>query len=107
MSGVDELGQKFMDIICRESDRLDETLEEFLSYARKDPIRRSSINLLDVLDEAASLIHARADFGGRELEWERGKDEVRVYGNRNCLLAHTLHRIRSRRLHTGRFALPT
>ena len=86
MSGDDDLEQKFMDIICRESDRLDETLEEFLTYARKDPVRRSSINLIDVVDEAASLIKARAAFGGRELEWERGAEDVRILGNRNCLV---------------------
>ncbi len=86
MSANSDLEQKFMDIICRESDRLDETLEEFLSYARKDPVRRTSINLIDVLDEAGSLVKARADFGGRELEWERGPEDVRILGNRNCLL---------------------
>ena len=76
----------FMDIICRESDRLDETLEEFLRYARPEPVVQSRFDLREVITETVTLLRARDDLAGRQVEWDAPGSPLVVHGSRNRLL---------------------
>jgi two-component system sensor histidine kinase PilS (NtrC family) len=77
---------KYMDIVCRESDRLDRILEEFLTYARSGPVDLVPLDLLQVIEEAMLLLRSRPDFGARFLSLVTPPDRPRVFGDRNRLI---------------------
>lgn len=56
---------RYMDIVCRESDRLDGILEEFLLYARSEPLHRVPLDLVRVVEEAVLLLKSRPGLGAR------------------------------------------
>ena len=45
-----------MDIVLRESDRLNETIRSFLSYARPQPLLARAVDLMRLLDDTATLL---------------------------------------------------
>jgi two-component system, NtrC family, sensor histidine kinase PilS len=47
----DERERRLVDIICRESDRLDRIIEEFMSSARRGPASLRRVDLLPVIEE--------------------------------------------------------
>jgi signal transduction histidine kinase len=77
---------RFMEIICRESDRLDRIIEDFLRYARSGPADLLPVDFTEVIEEAVLLIKSRSEFGARELRWSPPVERPRVFGDRNRLI---------------------
>lgn len=75
-----------MDIVCRESDRLDRILEDFLLYARSGPVDLVPLDLLQVIDEAVVLLKSRPEFGLRSLLVAAPSGRPRIFGDRNRLI---------------------
>ena len=104
-----ERQQRFAKIICKESDRLDRIIEEFLLYARSCPAGRVAIDLREVLEEAVLLVKSRGDFGSRQLEWTFPEDELRILGDRDRLIQLFLNlginAIEATAAETGRLAV--
>ena len=50
-----------MDIVLRESDRLNETIRSFLSYARPQPLLARAVNLTRLLRDTATLLRNSPD----------------------------------------------
>lgn len=76
----------YMEIVCRESDRLDNTLEEFLRYARSGPVDLKPLDIVQVIDDAVILLGSRADFGSRTVRWSPPAERPRIFGDRNALM---------------------
>jgi len=76
---------RLVEIICRESDRLDRILEDFLLYARTGPADLAPVDLVEIVEEALILIRTRPEFGNRRIEWTPETSECRVLGDRNRL----------------------
>jgi len=55
----DETSGRLMEIVLRESDRLNRTIMNFLEYARPDPLHRCPSNLAEILEEVLILIERR------------------------------------------------
>ena len=53
---LDEHRGRLMQIVLRESERLNRIIGEFLAYARPAPLRRQNVNLAELLDEVALLL---------------------------------------------------
>jgi signal transduction histidine kinase len=51
--------KKLLDVVMRESDRLDKIISDFLEYASDRPIQTSLVNLSELLQEVATLLEAR------------------------------------------------
>ena len=51
--------RKISGIICRESDRLDRIITDFLDFAKMRPPKRLHIDLAEILDEVCELVEAR------------------------------------------------
>ena len=80
------LGLRYMSIICRESDRLDHVIEEFLAYARSGPADLKPTDVRSVVEEAVLLLRSRSDLGKRSLRLEIPETPMRLFGDRNRLL---------------------
>ncbi len=57
-NGADAEKRRLVDIVQRETDRLNALLRDFLQYARPWPAVRGSVRLLPVVEELATLFHA-------------------------------------------------
>lgn len=55
---------QLMDIVLRESERLNETIENFLAYARPKPRPRTRIDVGRVIEETARLLRNSPECGG-------------------------------------------
>ncbi len=86
----DQMG-RYMSIVCRESDRLDEILEQFLRYARPDCATFVPTDVASVLTEAVVLLRSREGIGNRRVVWEPPEQKMRVLGNRNQLVQLALN----------------
>ncbi len=53
-----EESRRLMDIVLRETDRLNRLLTEFLEYARPGPLRREGLPLEEVVAEVLAIFHA-------------------------------------------------
>jgi two-component system sensor histidine kinase PilS (NtrC family) len=82
----DPVARRFMEIVCRESDRLDKIIEDFLLYARSGPVDLIPLDLVDVLEEASVLIKSRPDFPRRALSFAHAPERPRIFGDRNRLI---------------------
>lgn len=109
VSRADERLTKYLEIVCRESDRLDRVLEEFLLYARSGPVDLVPLDLVEVLDEAAVLLRSHPEMGSRSFEWNPPGERPRIFGDRNRLiqvfLNLGLNAIEATPPETGRIAL--
>jgi two-component system sensor histidine kinase PilS (NtrC family) len=56
---------QLMDIVLRESERLNQTISSFLAYARPQHLARLRIDLGQVVDDTARLLRNNAEFGDR------------------------------------------
>jgi two-component system sensor histidine kinase PilS (NtrC family) len=54
---------QLMDIVLRESERLNDTIRSFLAYARPQRAASTRLDLRDVLREASTLLQNSAEFG--------------------------------------------
>jgi two-component system sensor histidine kinase PilS (NtrC family) len=54
--GLGEEAKRLMDIVVRESDRLNETVSSFLSYARPKPLELERVDLGLLIEETATLL---------------------------------------------------
>ena len=66
--------QRLLNIVCRETDRLDKIITDFLQFAGLRPPKMRSCNLSAILDDVADLLQARAAEKQFELvrEYPRG-----------------------------------
>ncbi len=53
---LDETRERLMQIVLRESARLNRIISEFLDYARPAPLRRQAVNFAELLDEVVLLL---------------------------------------------------
>lgn len=53
---LDDAGERLMQIVLRESGRLNRIVGEFLEYARPSPLQRQTVNLAELLDEVVLLL---------------------------------------------------
>jgi len=58
---------QLMDIVLRESERLNQTIRSFLAYARPQRFRIARLDLRPVLQDAALLLRNSAEVGGAHL----------------------------------------
>lgn len=56
---ADEDDRRLMDVVLRESDRLDKIVSEFLEYASDRPVDLALVNVPDILKEVETLLRAR------------------------------------------------
>lgn len=77
---------QYMEIACRESDRLDGVLESFLLYARSGPLDLACLDLCEVIDEAVMLLRSRPDLGTRAIIWSPPPARPKILGDRNRLI---------------------
>jgi len=77
---------RFMEIVCRESDRLDNVIEDFLAYARSGPIDLVPLDFLEVIEEAVLLLKSRPEFGTRTLVVSAAVERPRIFGDRDRLI---------------------
>ncbi len=61
LGGVGEEGRELAEIVCRESDRLDGIIGEFLRFARMRPPILADVDLTALVEETAVLLRGRAD----------------------------------------------
>lgn len=75
---------RLLDIVLRESDRLNETIRSFLAYARPQHLAVQSIDLRRVVQDAATLLRNSPDVGARHvIEVAGGVDPVTVEADEN------------------------
>jgi two-component system sensor histidine kinase PilS (NtrC family) len=77
---------RFMDIVLRESDRLDRILEDFLLYARSGPIDLAPLDIITVLEEAVLLLRSRSEHRDRAVTFKPPAERFRIFGDRNKLI---------------------
>jgi two-component system sensor histidine kinase PilS (NtrC family) len=77
---------RYMEIVCRESDRLDRILEDFLLFARSGPVDLVPLDLVSVIEEAVLLLRSRPGIGSRTLAWTPPRERPRIFGDRNRLI---------------------
>ncbi len=87
---TEEHASRLRSIISRESDRLNETLESFLQYARPGEITQTDVDLGEIVEEASVLIRNRDEFGARSLDVrvaeEPSRAAMQVPGSRDQLI---------------------
>jgi len=70
---------RLMDIVLRESDRLNETIRSFLAYARPQRLDTRVLDLRQVVRETATLLrHSTEISNGHEIDIETGSELVAV-----------------------------
>jgi signal transduction histidine kinase len=85
----DELGLKgeqreLMDIIVDESERVSQSIEQFLNLASTGPKVFSAINLTDILKETLTLLQSSGEMDGNlDVKGNYSLNDVRYFGNRN------------------------
>ncbi len=58
---------KLVDIICRESDRLDRIIEEFMSNARRGPTDLRRVDLVEIIEETVIQLRGHRQVSGRRI----------------------------------------
>lgn len=77
---------QLMDIVLRESERLNDTIRSFLAYARPQRVDDRALNLRRVLTETATLLRNSHEVGDSHTVVVReGPDDVVVQGDENQL----------------------
>jgi two-component system, NtrC family, sensor histidine kinase PilS len=61
---------KMVDIICRESDRLDRIIEEFMSNARRGPTSLQRVDLVAIIEETVIQLRGHRKVSGRTIVFE-------------------------------------
>ncbi|MBI4585889.1 MAG: PAS domain-containing protein [Planctomycetes bacterium] len=79
------MAPKLAEIVCRESDRLDRIIEEFLCYARKAPGPKIPLDVCRVIDEAVILLRNHPRYLSREVRWRPSGASHLVLGDRERL----------------------
>ena len=75
---------QLMDIVQRESERLNDTIRSFLAYARPQHVEVQELNLYRVLLETATLLRNSHEVGERHtIDVQPGAPEVIVQGDEN------------------------
>lgn len=79
------IAKRCMEIVRKESDRLDGILEEFLRFARPKTVDLVPLDLVQVIEDAAGLLKSRQDFGSRSLWLSFPPERPRIFGDRDRL----------------------
>jgi two-component system sensor histidine kinase PilS (NtrC family) len=75
---------QLMDIVLRESERLNNTIRSFLAYARPQPVDFHALDLRRVVQETATLLRNSHEVSeNHEIEVRTGAAEVTVEGDEN------------------------
>ena len=78
--------QRYMEIVRKESDRLDGILEDFLHFARPGPMDLVPLDLVRVIEDASILLKRRPEFGARSLWLTFPPERPRIFGDQNRLI---------------------
>ncbi len=62
--------KKLVDIVCRESDRLDGIIEDFMSNARRGPLSLRPVNLVKVIEDTVIQLRNHPQIGGRKIVFD-------------------------------------
>lgn len=65
--GIDPRDKRLLDIVIRETERLNNLIKDFLSYARPTPPVKTGIRLWRLVEELRELLHADPRFKGIEI----------------------------------------
>ena len=74
-----------VEIVCRESDRLDGIIEDFMSYTRGGARPTAVTNLSEILDGSVTLIQNHPEIAERTVVWNGAPDALRILGDRERL----------------------
>jgi two-component system sensor histidine kinase PilS (NtrC family) len=69
---------RLIEIVLRESDRLDDIIENFQRFAQTSPVRLDPVDVKSLIGEAVLLLENRADFGGRKISWRPPAEPMTV-----------------------------
>lgn len=74
---LDETNQRLMEIVLKETDRLNATITQFLNYARPLPAKKELVNLNDLTTEVADLLEHNSELRQNvEISATSGRKEV-------------------------------
>ncbi len=77
-----ETRSRLIEIVCKESDRLDQIVEDFLCFTRKRPRPTMLMNLRDIVDDFGLLISRNDARKNRAVELDLTEDDVWIHGDR-------------------------
>jgi two-component system sensor histidine kinase PilS (NtrC family) len=69
-AGRSSMEQRLVEIVCRESDRLDRIIEDFMNSSRRGPLSLRPVDMVRVLDETVIQLRNHPGFGTRTIEME-------------------------------------
>jgi len=72
-------------ILCRESDRLDSSIDEFLNLSRLGAIHHSPVELGEVLEDVATMLRNRPEAAQVTIRYEKPAAPARMQGDRASL----------------------
>ncbi len=73
--------RRLVDIICRESGRLDRIIEEFMTHARRGPGELQPLDLRQVVDETAIQLRNHAEVAGRRITVDLPAEPFTIAGD--------------------------
>ncbi len=80
---LDDSGcSRLVEIVCRESDRLDRIIEEFMCYTRKSSRPTDPIDVVEVVEATLILLRNHQSFQDRSIEFERATGKMQILGDR-------------------------
>ncbi len=77
---------RLVEIVLRESDRLDEIIENFQRFARTSPECLVPVDLVALVDETVPLLENRVDIGARRICWQAPPGRLMVLGDSGQLV---------------------
>jgi two-component system sensor histidine kinase PilS (NtrC family) len=72
---------RLVEIVCKESDRLDRIIEEFMNYARKSSRPNRIVDVVRVAEEAVILLRNHTKYPNRVVELAPESAELRIHGD--------------------------
>lgn len=82
LQATSETRGRLIEIVCKESDRLDQIIEDFLSFTRKRPRPACPVDLVEVARDFGLLLEQHESRGDRRIELELPDEPHRVLGDR-------------------------
>jgi two-component system sensor histidine kinase PilS (NtrC family) len=70
---------RLLDLIVRESERLDNFIRELLDYARERPLKCETLDLGELLRDLAEVARRHPAAEGKELSWSGAADDASVH----------------------------
>ncbi len=76
---------KLMEVIIRETERLDRIIAEFLTYARIKPSKPTVIDLISIIREVIGYFHHQSEYAADIRLQEGFQQQLMIYGDREKL----------------------